>query len=219
MSEPVTAPEIETASSPDDDGEIETASPPDDDGEIDVRGLLTRAGIGIGVILTAVIIAGAVFRAELTAFGQHFVDVLGRSGVFLGFFIPDGFAIPLPQDVFTAFGLVGGLGFWEVVLIASAGSLLGGCCGFQIGRRLSWTRWFRRITAGKGREIHRMVERYGATAVFVAALTPLPYWLGCWSAGALGMPFRPFILVSLIRIPRIAFYLWLIDLGFIGIEG
>jgi uncharacterized membrane protein YdjX (TVP38/TMEM64 family) len=52
--------------------------------------------------------------------------------------------------------------------------------------------------------------------VAVAAITPLPYSIFCWAAGAGKLPFRRFLLVSLLRIVRVAGYLYLIQLGLLG---
>ena len=39
------------------------------------------------------------------------------------------------------------------------------------------------------------------------------YSVACWGSGALNMRFKTFFLISLLRIPRVAFYLVLIDQG------
>ena len=62
-----------------------------------------------------------------------------------------------------------------------------------------------------------LVERYGVIALAATALTPLPFSLGCWAAGALKMPFSTFFAVALLRIPRVAGYLALIYFGLISV--
>lgn len=197
------------------DGPLPSA--PDDRELPDLRKLLVRSCIGLGLLIVLFGGLSIVFRAEIVRLGAGFVDTFGALGVFLAFFLPDGFAFPIPQDVFTGLALLGGMPFWPIVFWAGLGAMAGGFCGFHVGRRLGWTRWFRRITEGRGRQIHNLVERYGPTAVVIGAVSPLPYWLVCWTCGALGMKLRPFLLISLTRIPRIAFYLWLIDLGFVSV--
>lgn len=183
----------------------------------DLRRLLVRTCVGLFLVFALVTGVGLVFREELVALGGAFVDLLGPFGVALGFFLQDAFAFPIPPDIYTGLALLGGVPFWTIVAYGSVGAMCGGLIGFFIGRRLSWTRWFRAITQGRGRQIHNLVERYGVLAVLIGAVSPLPYCLACWSAGALGMNLRPFILISLTRIPRIAFYLWLIELGFLSV--
>lgn len=184
----------------------------------DVRALLIRICVGIVLLFVALAALGYTFKAELFAISEAFVQRLGMWGVFFGFLIPDATALPLPHEAFSTFALIGGIGFWSIVGAASAGSLIGGTLGFFIGRRLQHTRLYQSIMTTRGAEMHRLVERHGVTAVAIGALSPLPYSLSTWAAGALGMPFRTFILVSLLRIPRVAFYLWLVQLGVLTVQ-
>ena len=57
-----------------------------------------------------------------------------------------------------------------------------------------------------------------AAAAFLACVLSCA-WAGCccvccWASGALRLDPRIFLAVSLLRIPRVAFYLWLIQIGF-----
>ncbi|MGM0578646.1 MAG: YqaA family protein [Myxococcota bacterium] len=185
----------------------------------DVRRILLKVILGILGLMTVLMGVGYLLREPLMALSHHFVQTLGGAGVAMGFFLPDAFTVPLPNDAFSTFGLVGGLGFWSVVAWASAGSLAGGTVGYTIGLRLRHTPWLRGFMARRGAEVHAMVRRYGAGALAVAALTPLPYSIACWAAGALDMPFARFFAVSLLRIVRVALYLWLIELGIIAVVG
>jgi len=184
---------------------------------LDIK-LLLKAMVVI-VVLVMVVIGGVlyIFREPLRDFAHVFVNELQGVGVAAGFFIPDAFTIPLPNDAFTVLGLMGGMGFWEVVMWGSIGSISGGSVGWLIGRRLSKTSWFQRIMAGKGAEISGLVDRYGTVALLVAALTPLPYSLACWATGAGGMSFQKFLLISSVRVFRVALYLWLIQQGVLAV--
>lgn len=184
---------------------------------LDLRFLL-KAMVVI-VVIVMIVIGGIlyVFREPLQEFAKVFVKELQGVGVAAGFFIPDAFTIPLPNDAFTVLGLMGGLGFWEVVMWGSIGSIAGGSVGWLIGRRLSQTSWFKRIMAKRGAEISGLVEKYGTVALLVAALTPLPYSLACWATGAGGMSYQRFILISSVRVVRVALYLWLIKEGVLDV--
>ena len=86
------------------------------------------------------------------------------------------------------------------------------------GRLLAGTRWFE---ARSGRGVQRarsLFERYGAWALALAAVSPLPYSLLAWASGGLGLPLRRFLLVSLLRIPRGAGYLWAIEWGLVELS-
>ena len=185
--------------------------------DFDGRRLLKKGVLAAAAIVLTIGGLGLIFRQPILDASGAFVEVLGGPGIALGFFIPDAFAFPLPHEAFSTLGLFGGMPFWIVVAWASVGSLAGGSVGWVIGVRLSHTRWFRRIMAGRGAEANQLVGRYGKIAVAIGAVSPLPYSVCCWAAGALGMRFRPFFLVSLLRIPRVAFYLWLVQIGFLTV--
>ncbi len=201
MHDPVTAPEA---------GE-------DDGPQLDIK-LLLKAMVVI-VVLVMLVIGGIlfVFREPLQEFAEVFVRELEGVGVAAGFFIPDAFTIPLPNDAFTVLGLMGGMNFWTVVMWGSIGSISGGSVGWLIGRRLSKTSWFQRIMASKGAEMTALVDKYGTVALLTAALTPLPYSIACWATGAGGMAFQKFLVISSVRVVRVALYLWLIQQGVLAV--
>lgn len=184
-------------------------------GGLDYRRLVLKIVFGVLALMVLLAFVGYVFRRPLVALSKLFVQHLGGPGVAVGFFLPDAFTIPMPNDAFSTFGLLGGLGFWTVVFWGSLGSLAGGSVGYGVGRLLQHTRWFRRMMARRGAEVHAMVRRYGAYALALAALTPIPYSLACWASGAGNMRFSRFFAVSLLRIVRVAGYLWLIKLGLV----
>jgi len=179
----------------------------------DVRRIFIRMAIATVLIVAVVLLALILFRDELSALSKTFVDHLGGVGIAVGFALPDGFTLPLPNDAFTFFGYRGGIPFWECVAWGTLGSLIGGSIGFYIGRTLQRTRAYKRIMATRGREVTQMVERYAGWTLFIAALTPLPYSLACWAVGAGGMRYRTFFLISLSRVIKVAFYLWLLAEG------
>ena len=161
-------------------------------------------------------LVAALAYPSLLRVGRMFVNTFGGVGVALGYFLPDAFTIPLPNDVVAVLGISGGLSFWEVVAWGMLGSFLGGACGFWIGRLLKETRLVRALFRRREREV-ALLRRYGLVAVVVAALTPLPYSIFCWAAGACEVPFQRFLAVSLVRFFRVAGYLYLIQLGLFNV--
>lgn len=180
-------------------------------------GDLALKAVGVLVILMVILATLSYFAHDpLVALAERFVAVLGPPGIAIGFFVPDAFTLPIPNDAFSLFGLIGGVPFWTCVLWASMGTLTGGSTGFFLGRKLSNSDTFRRLMARRGREVKLLVDRYGVLALLCAAITPIPYSIACWSAGACGIRFTTFFVVSLSRIPRVIFYLWLMEQGFIN---
>jgi membrane protein YqaA with SNARE-associated domain len=184
---------------------------------IDVRRLVIQTVVGIFGFMVGLIALGMAFHEPLVRLGRTFVEVLGGLGVALGMGLPDALTLPIPGDAFSTVALLGGMPFWEVVLWASLGSIVGGMGGYGIGKQLGHMRWFERFMARRGNEVNELVGRYGTLALAAAALTPLPYSLACWASGALAMPFSRFFAVSLLRIVRVIVYVWLIQLGFLTV--
>ena len=103
---------------------------------LDMRGLLLTAVLVMMGFTAVAVLLGWLFQEPLLATGQWFVERFGGVGIAVGFFFPDAFTMPVPNDAFTAFGLWGGMPFWRVVAWGSLGSLLGGSTGWAIGRYL-----------------------------------------------------------------------------------
>ena len=184
---------------------------------LDIKVLLKAM---VAIMLVVMTVIGGVlylFREPLQSFAKTFVDKFEGFGIAAGFFIPDAFTVPLPNDTFTVLGLMGGMDFWTVVMWGSIGSITGGCVGWLIGRRLSTTSWFKAIMSKRGAEITGLVQKYGTAALLTAALTPLPYSMACWATGAGGMSFAKFLAISSVRVVRVALYLWLIDAGVLAV--
>ncbi len=174
--------------------------------------------VSILAVIGLVYLAARTLREPLTMLGQLFVEATGVAGIGIGWMILDAFPIPFPHDILLGLGELGGLSATPMVISASIGSLVGGSIAWNGGHWLRHTTLFQRVIRGKGAQIHNLVRDYGVVALAIGALSPLPYSVACWAAGAIEMRYRTFFLVSLLRIPRIAFYWWLIALGLISFQ-
>ncbi len=208
-----------------DENEDANAPPADNaDEAVDQEMIAPRRILGLTLAFIVSLVAmaaalGAYFRDPLQQLSQAFVELLGGPGIALGYLIPDAFTVPIPNDAFGWFGIEGGVPFWEVVLWGTLGSVAGGCVGYLIGRQLRTTRWVSRFMRGRGRSLERLIRRYGIWVVAIAAMTPLPYSLSAWAAGAVHMRFATFFAVSLTRVFRVAGALYLIRLGLLTVSG
>lgn len=178
-----------------------------------MRRLAWRIVLGVAAIMVILGVTGRFFREPVVAFSRDFVGQFGAFGVGLGIFLADAFPTPIWHEALMFFGLLGGLTFWTLAAWATVGSLIGGSLGFFMGRALSGTTWFRRFLDKRSAEFDALGQRYGAVAVAVGALSPLPFTIVCWGAGAVHMPYRRFLTVALLRFPRMVFYLFLIKAG------
>lgn len=182
--------------------------------------VLVSMGLAVAGLMLAVATLGYFFREPLLEFAGLFVRALGGPGVALGFFLPDAFTVPIPNDAFSALGLAGGLGFATVSAWATLGSVLGGSAGFCIGRRLARAAWYRRVMSRRGAEVQRLIDRYGGYGLALAAITPLPYSLASWAAGTSRLSYGHFLAISLpLRALRVVGVLWLLELGLWALGG
>ncbi len=200
-----------------DDARAEDAEESDDAELIAPGRVLGMTAVFVVSLVGVAATLGYFFRAPLQQLSEGFVDLLGGPGVAVGYLIPDAFTVPVPNDAFGWFGLEGGMPFWEVVMWGTLGSLVGGSVGYLIGQRLRTTGFVRRFMDGRGRSLERLIRRYGIWVVAVAAVTPLPYSLSAWAAGAVRMRFATFFVVSLSRVIRVAGSLYLIELGLLTV--
>ncbi len=184
-----------------------------------LKSLLVKLVVGILVFVALVAVLVVAFEDQLVGAGRDFVAAWGGPGVGLAFFVLDAVWIPIPQETFSGLALVGGMPFVEVWAWASAGSLCGGTLGYSVCRGIGRSDRFQRWLARKGGDAHAAVRKWGPLGVALGAVSPIPYSISAWAAGALGMELRPFLLVSLLRIPRVGFYLWLIQIGVVSVVG
>jgi membrane protein YqaA with SNARE-associated domain len=174
----------------------------------------------LAAFLVIVAVAAAVgywFRAPLAVAGLWFVETFGGPGIAVGFFVPDAFALPIPNDAILGLGRAGGMPTGSLLAWAFAGGTAGGCVAWRLGTIVGHTRRVQGFLAGRGAGIQRAMHRHGVAVVVVAALTPLPDSLAAWAAGSTGVPFLPYLLASALRIVRIAAALWLIDAGLMSV--
>ncbi|MFV8756446.1 YqaA family protein [Nannocystaceae bacterium ST9] len=187
----------------------------------DARRLIVTTIIAMIVFTGVVGVLAWFFREPLLEVGHWFVDNFGGPGVAVGYYLPDAFTVPLPNDAFTAFGLWGGMPFWEVVAWGSLGSIAGGSTGWAIGRYLiarnERLQGFMQKRGGD--EMVAELRRTGRWFLALAAVSPIPYSITCWACGVTQMPFSEFVVISLLRIPRVAVFLWLIEQGFVAVIG
>lgn len=88
--------------------------------------------------------------------------------------------------------------FAAIATLASvAGAVVGYWLGKLVGRPIL-DKLDRFIPADKVNKVEAMFNRYGALAIIIAAITPIPYKVFAVTAGVLGMPLAPFIIASLI---------------------
>lgn len=171
--------------------------------------LLWRLLGGLLMLLAGLVLAGLLVREPVEALAAWFVREGGLGGLFLAVTVVD--SLPLTHEPVLLLAWSGGLGFWPVWLAASLGSVAAGIVGWTLGGLLGRLDAVKRVFARY--RIAEVFEKYGGAAVAVAALTPVPYAVTTWAAGAARVPFVPLFLGCLVRFLKVLIYLSLIVAG------
>lgn len=185
-------------------------TPPTNDDELALSVLVKRLVVGVLVLFAIVIVLSITLREPLELVSAWFVEGLGLAGVLASTFLLD--AIPFTtHEPILFFAYSGGLGFWKIFAAASLGSFCSGTLGWALGHTLGWHPRIKRMMLRY--KIGPFLHKYGVWAIAVAATTPFPFAIATWGAGAAGVSWRDVLLGSLFRIPKVAFYLTLISVG------
>ncbi len=185
---------------------------------------LVRREIRLGllipiVLLAAVALSGVFLRDEINAFASWVFYHLGFGGLAVVFFVSETVVSPLPPDLILLIVASSDLSdAWEApVAILALLSTLGGHLGWLLGWRLAEAGLVRRVLGRHHGRSLAVMQRYGVWAVVLAALTPLPWSVTSWTAGALRMPWRLYLLGSLTRFPRVVVYYVFIHAAYHGV--
>ncbi|MFN3840820.1 MAG: YqaA family protein [Cyclobacteriaceae bacterium] len=92
------------------------------------------------------------------------------------------------------------------LIILTVISYLSGIIGYLIGSNFSRTTFYKKMHVRYLMQYDTQLKRYGAFLVMVAAVTPIPYSATCMLAGSVNLPFKQFLLISILRIVRFAAY-------------
>ena len=174
------------------------------------RRAILKGLLGLLAILGAIMGLAWVARDPIEALSGRVVDAYGLIGIFVIVALMD--PIPGPgHDVGLVLGWAGGLGFWGIYLAASLGTIVGSALSWGLGR---WIGHWPSIQAALDRyELREKFLKYGAKAVALAAIAPVPYAVATIGAGACGVPFGVFILGSMARPLKVLVALALIATG------
>lgn len=157
-------------------------------------------------------LASFFYRAEIQANSELIVNFLGPAGIILIALLSDMFVSFTPPDLFM-FAIVNSSlkeHSNEMMIALAVASCLAGNLGWLLGRTVATKSWAPKFILTYAHKHHKEIEKYGAIAVVVGALTPVPYSATNWAAGLMGLSFKKYFLASLTRIPRIiiTFYLY-----------
>lgn len=172
--------------------------------DLSLRVLARKLVVGIVLFTAVVAVLGWLGQPWIEAMSEWFVDHFGLLGIFFGVLILDTLPGTINEPLLIL-GYTGGLGFLPIWAAASLGSILSGFVGYGIGALLTRSERVHELLVR-----HRIIEfmsRYGVYSLVIAGLTPLPYSLCTWGAGATHMKLSHLLIGTLFRIPKIGMYL------------
>jgi membrane protein YqaA with SNARE-associated domain len=176
--------------------------------------LILRFALGLGILLTIVVVLVRTLRPELESVGMWFVARFGLVGVAAGTFIADGFHFPLPPQFYMLLATAAHADPVGILVATSAGSVLGGATGYQVARRLghirALARWVERVG---GNAAHLVGHRYPYRSAVVASLSPMAFSVLCYLAGLFGARRGPLLVLLALRVPKIVLYYYLVQIG------
>ena len=106
---------------------------------------------------------------------------------------PDVLFLPMAYDARENEGLL--IWLWLVVTLSS---VLGAIIGHALGKRYGAKLIDKFGKPHHRQQLEQLFERYGTLGMFIAAVSPLPYKVFGWIAGASDMKLRPFILAGIV---------------------
>ncbi len=176
------------------------------------EGFATRRTLVTGVLLLLAFVVLESIRDlhdELQAWATSGVARFGLPLLFVLVWAADFVVQPIPPDLFVFAAGFGGADVWATALVGGVASSIGGMTGYTAGRLLGprrFCRLFGRALLRAGRKIFRT---YGGWAIFVAAVSPVPFSGACWVAGIYGTnPAVVFVTSLLSRTGRYLLMAW-----------
>lgn len=128
-------------------------------------------------------------------------QAMGLQGLALNSFIESFFLLPPPDILLITMDLANPSKALYYAFICTIASALGGGIGYAIGYwggRPAFNWMFRKKGKEQFEAVEKLYEKYGVTAVLLAAFTPIPYKVFTIASGILSMNFWKFMLASFI---------------------
>ncbi len=172
----------------------------------------------IGRMITLMALFLVIYAIGLFFVKDHYQNLafwvaktLGLGGIALFVFINDLFIIPMTVDILFPF--VMNHNRVELLLVMGLSSALGGIGGYLIGRVIGHLSIIEAQIARFSKEGRLLIEKYGAWAVVIAALSPIPFTTVCYLAGMVKISPLKIVFATLARIPRMILYYFVIKGG------
>lgn len=173
--------------------------------------------LGLCALLVGVFVLSSLFRSELEALGRIFVERFGLWGMVAGSILADGFHFLLPPQFYMLMGISSGVPASATLTAVCFGSWIGGWCAYFLASRVGRFPSLERRLSEPRRLLEAAIARYGNAALVISGFLPITYAALCYIAGLGRVTKRGFLVIALVRIPRLIAYYYLVRLGWLGI--
>lgn len=175
--------------------------------------LVAQVVVPLGVVFLGVSMAAALFRPQLRVLGEGFVHRFGYAGMALGAFVSDAFNFPIPPQFYMLTAVAAGAPQIPSVTVVCVSSVIAANVAYFVAGSLAKVPFIaHRIEASRPR-IDPLFAKYGYYAVAIGAMLPIPFSLLCYVAGLYKVPYRIYVVLVLMRVPRLLAFYALIRLG------
>ena len=160
------------------------------------------------ILVVAMGLLGVFYEAQLLAVTAWVFDHVGLTGLLAILFVSDSVITPVPPDAVLVVLSKSWVHahWWIAVPLIGVLSTLAGNVAWLLSTKVGHAR-LPTLLFGRFRRLNQaLVRRYGPWAVAMAALTPIPFSVTCWTVGILHMPWKHFGWITLLRIPRFIGY-------------
>lgn len=177
---------------------------------------LARVLLGLLGVLVLVGVLGQALRPQVEHLGRAFVERGGYFGMAVGTLLADGFLFPVPPQFYMLLAIASESATGWTLVSLSLGSIAGGVLGYVLSRRLARVDWLAR-RLDKGFRARALQDKLGSglsnKSVLLLGLSPIAFsWL-IYFCGVSGQSWRQVALLCVVRVPKLAFYLWLVRFG------
>jgi membrane protein YqaA with SNARE-associated domain len=175
--------------------------------------LLFKAFIGFFTVFVFILLCGYLFRPQLEAWANTFIQLFGLPGIALGSLLADGLHFPIPPQFYMAAAVINGGPQLPPLIAICIGCLLGGWVAFLTARYFARFHIIQRWLIKLKPHFELLFFRYGNFALILSGFLPLPYSTLCNLLGLFHIPRRKFFFFLLLRIPRLLLFYFVIRAG------
>lgn len=125
------------------------------------------------------------------------IGIYSYPAILIFSFLTDFIVQPIGPEVPGSLALILGLKFSYVFFLTLIGSYIGSSISYLIGRKILFSDIEKFYKKKSRKKYKKMFKKHGKFALFISSISPVPYVLFCWLAGAFKITTKEFILFGI----------------------